>query len=55
MAGKICDNGGDCGISRVCVHDADSGRRIGSGVDVDIVGVRDRGYELASVGIESTS
>jgi hypothetical protein len=55
MAGKICDNGGDCGISRVRVYDADSSLPVGSGLDVYIVGFRDRGYELASVGIEPTS
>jgi hypothetical protein len=55
MAGKICDNGGDCGISRVRVHDAENRRTVGSGLDVYSVGFRDRGYELASVGIEPTS
>src|SRR5262245_216076 len=54
MAGKICDNGGDGGISRVRVHDADRSRSVGSDLDVDIVGFRDRGYEMASVGIEPT-
>jgi hypothetical protein len=55
MAGKICDNGGDCGISRVRVYDADSSRPVGSDLDVDIIGFRDRRYELASVGVEPTS
>ena len=55
MAGKICEDGGDYRISRIRVHDADRIRPAGSGLDVDIVGSRDRGYELLSVGIEPTS
>jgi hypothetical protein len=55
MAGKICDNGSDGRISRVRVHDADGSRPAGSALDVDILRFRDRGYELACVGIKPTS
>jgi hypothetical protein len=55
VTGKICNDSGDCGISRVCVNNAYSRRLVRPDLGGNLIGIRDGGYELASVGIELAS